>query len=204
MAGHIQSAGNISWNTPGSLIERFKAIFGGGIIDLDPCSNDESLVGAITNFKLPETNGLEADWSPYKRIFINPPFGRTHLHKETNIAISAKEFKVLDKKARLAYKSTTIWDWVNKSLLRLDLEFNTDSEQILLIPAAVGTQHWQRIIFPAREYGKCAKICFIEGRLKFVGAADPAPMDIALVGMSRNKEFLQQFEEILYDIGRII
>ena len=44
------------------------------LIDLDPCSNEHSMVDADTKYILP-TNGLTESWN-YKRIFVNPPYGR--------------------------------------------------------------------------------------------------------------------------------
>lgn len=42
-------------------------------IDLDPCSNAGSLVGATRAVSLPE-DGLLVDWMPYWTAFINPPY----------------------------------------------------------------------------------------------------------------------------------
>ena len=44
-----------------------------GIIELDPCSNSESIVRA--KIELTE-NGLLYDWEKHSTIFVNPPYGK--------------------------------------------------------------------------------------------------------------------------------
>jgi hypothetical protein len=62
MAGHIASAANTNWCTPASIVERVRATFG-GTIALDPCSNDQSVVGAERSYSLPEHDGLVESWN---------------------------------------------------------------------------------------------------------------------------------------------
>lgn len=48
--------------------------FYGGSINLDPCSNEYSVVNAETEYRLPEHDGLKESWN-YPNIFVNPPYG---------------------------------------------------------------------------------------------------------------------------------
>ena len=73
-AGRKNNSDKKDWNTPPKYIIPIKE-FLGGEIDLDPCSNEFSLVGAKQSFKYPEKDGLIEEWNGEK-IFINPPYGR--------------------------------------------------------------------------------------------------------------------------------
>ena len=85
-AGRTNISKNKSWNTPPKYISLVTEFF--GEIELDPCSNENSLVNAKFNYVLP-TDGLKEIWN-FKTIFVNPPYGR------------------IDK--------TSIFDWVLKGL----------------------------------------------------------------------------------------
>lgn len=78
--------------------------------------------------------------------------------------------------------------WVQKCV-----EVAHGVEVILLLPAATGTKHWQDAIFPT-----ASAINFIRGRLKFVGAADDAPMPCALVYWGRDVE---RFAKVMCAVG---
>lgn len=74
-AGRKNNSEKKDWNTPPKYIEPIKKFFNGQI-DLDPCSNEYSLVNAKNNFIYPEKNGLLEKWD-FKNIFVNPPYGRS-------------------------------------------------------------------------------------------------------------------------------
>lgn len=60
------------WNTPEWLVNLIRC-FGNGVIDLDPCSNSNSLVKAKEEW----TEGaLQRSWRGYGLTFVNPPYGR--------------------------------------------------------------------------------------------------------------------------------
>lgn len=107
-----------SWCTPPKYVNAIKK-FWDGEIDLDPCSNDFSIVRAKTEYKLPETDGLKQEWR-FKRIYVNPPYGA-------------------DRK-----RGTTIKDWLAKCAKAHD---EYASEVISLIPVATNTLHWKKCIF---------------------------------------------------------
>lgn len=69
--------------TPPHIIDRALDFFGGQI-DLDPASNEHSLVPAITAFDR-KIDGLKQDW--FGRVWLNPPYGREWLPKFIDKAI---------------------------------------------------------------------------------------------------------------------
>lgn len=71
MAGAILSTGRVDYNTPQWIVDAVREFFG-GTIDLDPCSNAGSVVGATHNWILPEHDGLKEPW--VGRVYVNPPF----------------------------------------------------------------------------------------------------------------------------------
>jgi len=71
-AGRRINTTSVHWNTPPKFTIPIREFFG-GIIDLDPCSNEESIVGANTELY---EGGLEHDWNQHESIFVNPPYGR--------------------------------------------------------------------------------------------------------------------------------
>lgn len=70
------------------------------------------------------------------------------------------------------------------------------AQVILLLPAAVDTRHWQGPI-----YTSAAAVCYIQGRLKFVGAAASAPMATALVYWGHEGDRFCRFFEDMEDLG---
>lgn len=60
--------------TPREFVARF------GEFDYDPATTPEKAADmGIENYDTIDTDGLTADWTKYKRIWINPPF--THKHE---------------------------------------------------------------------------------------------------------------------------
>lgn len=128
----------IGWCTPKPIIDVVRESFGGSI-DLDPCSNASSIVGAKENWIYTEKDALKDRWSG--NVYINPPYSREH-----NMAFS------------LAWRA-------NASSTRA---------QIALVPAATGST-WFRNYITAST---C--VAFI-GRVRFIGAPNATPFDLALV-----------------------
>jgi hypothetical protein len=112
------------WCTPPTHLAPVRALFGGRI-DLDPCSNGHSVVGATVEYRLPDQDGLVLPWN-YPHIYVNPPFGR-------------------DKE-----RGTGIRDW----LKRCATAGKDGSEVLALIPVATNTKHWKESVFGAAQ-GVC-------------------------------------------------
>lgn len=106
-----------TWCTPPELVEAARTALG-GTIDLDPCSNPHSTVGATTEFLLPHNNGLTDEWAG-NTIFVNPPYGR-------------------DKEA-----GTSLIDWFKKIKEAAD----RGAEIVVLVPVSPNTRHWKDYVF---------------------------------------------------------
>lgn len=107
-----------SWCTPPKYVNAIKS-FWNGVIELDPCSNEYSMVGANTEFRLPDTDGLMQEWN-YGTIYVNPPYGADR------------------------FRGTTIKNWLAKCAYTHE---QYGSEIIALIPVATNTSHWKKYIF---------------------------------------------------------
>lgn len=114
-AGRSNITDKTDWNTPPKYIELVKKMF--IQIDLDPCSNENSLVDAKVKYMLP-IDGLKESWN-FSRIFVNPPYGRDTENK------------------------TSLKDWLKKGKIAND----NGSELLYLIPVATNTSHFKDIIF---------------------------------------------------------
>lgn len=117
-AGRKVNSKNKEWCTPKKYVEAVKEVFNGKI-HLDPCSNKYSIVNAITNYSLPEKDGLKESWN-YLTIYVNPPYG-------------------IDKDRKTAIKH-----WLEKCA-QANERYN--SEVIALIPVATNTGHWKKSIY---------------------------------------------------------
>lgn len=115
-AGRKNNSTNKDFNTPPKYVEAVMEFFNGKL-DLDPCSNEFSLIKADKSISLPR-NGLEENWNKYETIFCNPPYGR--------------------------YDKTSIYTWLEKAR---DTNLHFGSEILFLIPVATNTKHFKNLIF---------------------------------------------------------
>lgn len=67
---HFSSA-TAEWSTPKDFYDKLNNVFG---FLLDPCATKENTKAPVYCTK--EDDGLSKDWSGYKRVFMNPPYGR--------------------------------------------------------------------------------------------------------------------------------
>jgi DNA N-6-adenine-methyltransferase (Dam) len=117
-AGRTVNTASQCWGTPHKYVHAVKEVFG-GIIYLDPCSNEYSVVKAETEYKLPTQDGLKESWN-FKTIFVNPPYG-------------------IDK-----VRGTTIKHWLSRCA-NANNEYG--SEVLALVPIAANTTHWKKYVF---------------------------------------------------------
>lgn len=115
------------WNTPLKYVDTAISFFNkiGYDIELDPATNEKSLIPAKIKYILPYNNGLNETWN-VKTIWLNPPFGRDITNK------------------------TSLKDWVKKAY-ETNLYHNT--EILMLLPCSLNTSHFQNIIFNAKMGG---------------------------------------------------
>ena len=117
-AGRKIKSQSQDWGTPEKYVRAVKEFFGGEI-DLDPCSNKFSIVGAKVEYMLPNHDGLKESWN-YRHIFVNPPYG-------------------LDRR-----RGTGVKNW----LYRCALAHKTFGAEVLaLVPVATNTGHWKKYVF---------------------------------------------------------
>jgi len=117
-AGRKIVTDNKDWGTPAKYVDAVREFFGGEI-DLDPCSNEWSLVNALVQYRLPKQDGLKASWK-FKRIYVNPPYG-------------------LDRRS-----GTGIKNWLNRCAYAHQCY---GSEVLALVPVATNTGHWKKYVF---------------------------------------------------------
>lgn len=117
-AGRQSVSKKKDWQTPKKYVNAVKEVFG-GIIHLDPCSSQYSIVNAEVEYMLPEHDGLSQVWN-FQTIYVNPPYGND------------------------TERGTRIIDWLRKCE-ETNRVFN--SEVIALIPVATNTAHWKKYIY---------------------------------------------------------
>ena len=109
---------SVHWCTPLKYVEAVEKVFG-GTIDLDPCSNEWSIVSARAEWALPTIDGLEEEWN-YRTIYVNPPYGANRERK------------------------TSIKNWLSKCAEAYE---SYNSEVLALVPVATNTGHWKKHIW---------------------------------------------------------
>jgi hypothetical protein len=106
------------WCTPQKYVDVIRQFFD-NCIDLDPCSNEFSIIRANVEYRLPNDDGLLKEWK-FKKIYVNPPYG------------SDRD------------RGTTIKNWLKKCA---EAYTKYNSEVLALIPVATNTSHWKEYIF---------------------------------------------------------
>lgn len=138
----MTSSKNEHWPTPNVVLQPLRDHL--GPILLDPCSNDKSIVRAVTEWTGPAAGGVDGlarGWQFNGLVYVNPPYGR-------KIVPWVKKCKDEGDIAKAAANGTEI---------------------VLLGPARTDTKWFQRLILPSAD-----AVLLWEGRLKFEGAKDPA------------------------------
>ena len=166
------------WGTPPKYVKAVKDFFGGKI-DLDPCSNEYSIVHANTEFRLPYQDGLQEKWD-FRTIYVNPPYG-------------------IDPE-----RKTTIKNWLAKCVFSHQ---NYASEILALIPVATNTSHWKKCVF-TQATAICflydTRLRFLENGKD---SGKGAPMACAMVYWGKNyQKFYDIFIEFgaVIDISNLI
>ncbi len=164
-AGRTTASTNQTWCTPPKYVHAIRRFFG-GVIELDPCSNQHSIVDAVVEYKLPAQDGLHLDWN-FQKIFVNPPYGADRERK------------------------TTIKNWLYRCN---QTHINHGSEVLALVPVATNTSHWKNYVWGAASsvcllYDTRLKF-LVDGQDEGKGA----PMSCAIVYWGeRIEEFDREF-----------
>ena len=154
-----------SWCTPPKYVNAIMD-FWNGEIELDPCSNEYSIVNAKVEYVLPHADGLKEEWNA-RTIYVNPPYGADR------------------------ERGTTIKNWLAKCAHAHE---NYQAEVISLIPVAPNTAHWKKCIF-GKASSICflydTRLRFLE---KGQDVGKGAPMACCLVYWGNNtKRFFEHF-----------
>lgn len=100
----VQKSDKDVWITPPKIITPLQRIYG---IDLDPCAGQQA-DHAERNYRLPETDGLDADWDA-ETVFVNPPFSQKEQWLEK--AVAEYENGNADRILFLTPDSTDVQSW---------------------------------------------------------------------------------------------
>ena len=117
-AGRSTTSQSVHWCTPPKYVEAVKRVFDGNI-ELDPCSNEWSIVGANTEWMIPLKDGLVEEWCS-RTIYVNPPYGADRI------------------------RNTSISHWLRKCA---DTYRKRGSEILALVPVAANTGHWKKYVW---------------------------------------------------------
>lgn len=176
-AGRKINPQNQNWGTPINYVQAVTKFYEGRI-DLDPCSNEYSVVNAAVEYRLPAQDGLKESWN-YKNIYVNPPYGADR------------------------ERGTRIIDWMARCAMT---HSRFGSEVLSLVPVATNTLHWKLHVFPVASciaFLYDTRLKFLEaGR----DCGKGAPMSCAMVYWGaktyRFKEVFSSFGAVV-DLGSL-
>lgn len=117
-AGRKANNNRSDYGTPKKYANAISEFFDNNI-QLDPCSNEFSLIDSKVKYILPENDGLKCSWD-FSTIYVNPPYGRDKIN------------------------NTSIYDWLCRCCIA---NIVYESEVLALVPVATNTQHWKDNIF---------------------------------------------------------
>jgi len=166
-AGRTLNTLSQEWGTPEKYVDAVREFFGGDI-ELDPCSNEYSIVHAGTEYRLPDRDGLRETWN-FRTIYVNPPYG-------------------IDKERR-----TSIKNWLAKCAMA---HADYGSQVLALVPVATNTGHWKRYVF-GNACGVCflydTRLKFL---VNGQNGGKGAPMSCAMIYWGRDfKRFMAVFQK---------
>lgn len=150
-AGRTVISGNKDWCTPHNYVNAVKRCL--GKIALDPCSNQYSVVKALTTYARPKDDGLRLSWD-FPTIYVNPPYGTD---RETG---------------------TRIKDWLKRCA---NAHQEHGSEVLALIPVATNTAHWKLYVFGAAKAVAFLYDTRLKFLVNGEGGGKGAPMSCAMV-----------------------
>lgn len=139
------------WGTPPVYVKAVRKVL--GTIELDPCSNEFSVVHAKIEYRLPDHDGLIESWN-YPTIYVNPPYGT-------------------DKT-----RGTRIRDWLTRCA---DAHRQHGSEVIALVPVATNTGHWKANIWGVATSVAFLYDTRLKFTVNGVASGKGAPMSCAMV-----------------------
>jgi site-specific DNA-methyltransferase (adenine-specific) len=159
----------------------------GGRIAYDPCGNPSSRVGAVREVWCEKYADTTHAWLRFRRVtigdgllapfplsgltYVNPPYG----------------FDRVDGKKRGKNRNLL---WAEKAAE----EALRGAESLWLVPSAPGCKWWQ-------VYWLADVLCFIDGRLRFVGAEQGADFESAIAYFGPDTE---RAASAMVEIGKVV
>lgn len=107
----VMSSARGDWCTPKPVLDLVNRVLFEGIC-LDPCSNEQSIVGALAMMTTRSANdgGLGADWALYgDTVYVNPPYGRGIGEWVTKCMVQSEENPSMEIIALLPARPDTKW-----------------------------------------------------------------------------------------------
>ncbi len=164
----------IDWCTPEPVLECVREC---GPIELDPCSNASSIVGAERSFTLPERNGLRDPWTTKSgSVYVNHPF-------------SAEMVECWDGEKRRTNEA-----WARRAAHQAP---HCPGGIFVLTPANPCSRWW------TWYWNYASLICFWDGRLQFLGAEHTADFEVALVWFGPDA-LVEEVASVLASRGRTV
>jgi len=104
----LMTSNSEHWCTPPVVLETVSKFNDGKSIYLDPCSNANSIVGALEEWRLErDGDSLEKPWPSLGLAFINPPFGDALKRWAEKLAYEAA--RGVEIVALLPARTDTVW-----------------------------------------------------------------------------------------------
>lgn len=174
----LTSSKKDNWRTPKKALKpvrRFARLLGLPIA-LDPAGHPKSIVKALRQFLIKNgEDGLKKSWQVQKKgiIFCNPPYGceNGNTHKPKSLPWLLKMIKQ-QKKAKGALHGVFL------------IAARTDSVKV----------------FQNTVYKHASAVCYVRGRLKFIGAESGALFPSAFVYFGARPDL---FKEVFEEIGHV-
>jgi site-specific DNA-methyltransferase (adenine-specific) len=158
------------WSTPQELFDELDKEFG---FKVDVCATHENSKCEV--FFSKSTDGLKAQWHDWLICWMNPPYG----NPEEPCKPNCKKKKCVKRGYHITEYIPGVKDWVKKAYM----ESCEGATVVCLLPARTDTKWFHRFIWDkySQKPQPHAEVRFLEGRLHFGGAENPAPFPSIIV-----------------------
>jgi phage N-6-adenine-methyltransferase len=178
--------------TPLGFFEKVDDIFG---FDLDVCATEEN--AKVDKYISPKDDAFLTPWIVEGKTLIcawmNPPYGRGE--KKCLFPFDKCGKKKCEKRGyHITEDIPGVGDWIRRAIQQAEENGTT---VVALLPSRTDTEWFQEVFSYARS------ICFVRGRIKFIGSKDVAPFPSVLSVFSK-----VDLNDVIYDglseLGNVI